>query len=96
MSTRSATFYWAACDGTGCARETHLENDTVYDSEAKLADQFIDHRYGYERNTLLDQHDWIQVGDKHFCPDHNYFDDDTETRLPLPAGRVDVSGKDAA
>lgn len=95
MSTQSATFYWAACDGNGCDRKTTQDDHTVYENTDQLDAQFIE-TTRYEGDTLLESHGWIQVGDKHYCPDHTYFDDDTETRLPLPAGRVDLSGKDAA
>lgn len=82
MSVNVKTMYTATCDYPGCGIESsdfEHGNNTVYDSEENLAEQFTRRFEG----SLADDWGWLAVGDKHFCGEHVVWDDDTDERVPM-------------
>lgn len=81
MSVNAKTMYTAKCDYPGCGLESsdfNIGNNTVYDTEAKLAEQFT-RRY---EGTLADDYGWLAVDDKHYCGEHVEWDEDGENPVP--------------
>lgn len=88
MSVIAAAMYVAKCDYPGCgikSSDFDHGNNTVYDSQERLAEEFV--RHGYE-GSLESDYGWLRVGEKHFCGEHVVWDEAGDERIPMPEAEV--------